>query len=29
MIYRGAKFYPTQVEDVVRTRPGFTGEYVI
>ena len=29
VIYRGAKFYPTQVEDVVRSLPGFTGEYVI
>ncbi|MDA8344798.1 MAG: hypothetical protein M0Z66_04865 [Thermaerobacter sp.] len=29
IIYRGAKFYPTQVESVVRAREGFTGEYMI
>lgn len=29
VVYRGAKFYPTQVEEVVRRLDGFTGEYVI
>lgn len=29
VIYRGSKFYPTQVEEVVRAIPGFTGEYVV
>lgn len=29
VVFRGAKFYPTQVEEVVRGLDGFTGEYII
>ena len=29
VVFRGAKFYPTQVEEVVRALEGFTGEYVV
>ncbi len=29
VVYRGVKFYPTQVEEVVRRLDGFTGEYVV
>ncbi|MDA8200827.1 MAG: AMP-binding protein [Thermaerobacter sp.] len=29
VVYRGVKFYPTEVEAVVRQLEGFTGEYVV
>ena len=29
IVFRGTKFYPTQVEEVVRALHGFSGEYVI
>ena len=29
IVFRGAKFYPTEIEDVVRSLPGCTGEYYV